>query len=79
MRRTERVTREVEITTEVICNKCCVKTTGNCLAAEYKAAYGSDFDGMQYTFDLCEKCLFALFETFKIPVSIKDCPPWMNS
>ena len=77
MKKTKWVTKQFEEVENIICNKCGVTLrvsdnpeTFNGLNGYAYGVYGSKYltDQVDYKFDLCEKCLVELFETFKIPV-----------
>jgi len=83
MRVTKTKNVEVEYTDDIICNKCGnslkhLISTDNPPSFNYcgleeaivHGTYGSDplEDCTDYIFSLCEKCLYELFNTFKIPV-----------
>lgn len=81
MRITEKktVTKEIEVTTDIICNKCgntC--TIVSCLQhyglIEVEVSGGFDSKSLNdlttYTFSVCECCLKELFRSFKIPVEL---------
>jgi len=79
--------REVETVEDVVCNKCgqsCrIGEPGarlfnyGGLTGHVSGCYGSTHleDGVQYRFDLCEKCVKDLFSTFQISAEETD-GPW---
>ena len=79
------ITKTVEevVIEDVFCNKCgssCMidngpnfKEFGGIIEKEVWGGYGSKLGDMTgYKFSLCETCLDALFNTFIIPVEMKD-------
>ena len=72
---------ETKIVDEVLCNKCGDSCIGEYnilgLDADIWGSYGSTHleDLVGYSFNLCEKCLVELFNTFKIPVEKAE-PYW---
>lgn len=78
----EKVTKETDEVTDIICNKCGVTCKDEhemnyegLIGAYVIAGYGAEYlyDGVGYSFDLCEKCIFELFKTFKHPPSLSSC------
>lgn len=79
MKKTELITKEIEFTVDLICNKCGktlkqeLTTDGDifnyCGLEEVKmeCGYGSENDGTVFVFSLCEKCVMELMKSFKIP------------
>lgn len=74
MRLTRTITKEVEETCDILCNKCgkslkCEFNINGLVEAEVRGAYDSPrlLDGAKYEFSLCEKCLFELFDKFVLP------------
>jgi hypothetical protein len=78
--RKKTVTKEIEVTTDVLCNKC-GKTCSmphaalqhfGLIEAEVSGGFDSTVleDLHTYTFSLCEVCLKELFSTFKIHVQV---------
>lgn len=56
---------------DVVCNKCGNSCTVNWTGDlgqhfDFTFGYNSSHDGENYEFDLCEKCIFEMFKTFKI-------------
>jgi hypothetical protein len=76
----EKRTKEVEVVTDVFCNKCgksCKKRPGGfygLIDAVVTGGYGSNplEDMTTYVFSLCEDCLHKIFQGFKIPVETHD-------
>lgn len=71
--KTEKVLQEVEVTVDIICNKCgksCKMEHGfyGMVEATVTGGYESEHLGdlSKRTFSMCEGCLVALFETFEI-------------
>jgi hypothetical protein len=82
MRITKKVTREVEVTEDYVCNKC-GESCRNCsddsdweglIEVGVVGGYGSAHlgDGNQYEFSLCEACLVELFQTFMLSAKVTD-------
>ena len=75
----EKVTQEVEITKDIICNKCgnsCKGDVGNyngLIEVVVTGAYDSTHltDGKNYVFSMCEECLSEMIKTFSIPIDIQ--------
>lgn len=74
--------KEVEVVKEVNCNKCAeslkVSESGSdefygLVGAKVHGGYFSTDleDGTEYEFDLCEKCVKEMFDSFKMEVSKK--------
>jgi hypothetical protein len=90
MKKIRVVKREVEITDDIICNKCgasCIEdfeglpsteVAYGLIEAEVEGGYYSTYleDQQSYTFSLCEKCLKELFDKFVIPPESKDIIPF---
>jgi len=83
MRKTEIVTEEVEVTSDLICNNCekslkqIIGTDGTynfCGLEEVQmnCGYGSKNDGTLFTFSLCEECVLDMMSKFKIPADEVD-------
>jgi len=79
MRTTKVVQQDVEVTDDILCNKCgqsLMRPHGygpfGLAEAEVEGGFGSAplRDCTTYTFSLCETCLVELFGTFKIPVKV---------
>lgn len=80
MKKIKKEFKEVDVLKEVHCNKCgsSMKVTASgsdefygLVGCKVHGGFNSSNleDGISYEFDLCEKCLSKLFETFKHPVS----------
>jgi len=80
----EMETKDIEVITDVICNKCGDSLRlysggkwynyGGVIEATVEGCYESKYitDGTLYKFSLCEKCFDELRRTFKIDCSIED-------
>jgi hypothetical protein len=75
VRTTKTEQKTVEVTDDIICNKCgesCEVSEGygyeGLIGARVDGGYGSKHLGdlERYEFDICEKCLVEWFKTFKI-------------
>lgn len=78
MKKTKWIEKKVEITEDIICNKCgksCIPKTNlineayGLIEASVSGGYDSIFlrDEQSYTFSLCEECLKEMFDNFLIP------------
>lgn len=72
MKITELITQTVEITENILCNRCNQSLKAKCggyeglLSSQVFCGYDSKLGDMnEYRFDLCEDCLIWLFATFK--------------
>jgi len=82
MKITKKIQQEIEIVSDVICNKCgqsCrpseeVPDFYGLIEASFTTGYESKAlpDGVCYSFSLCEGCLAKLFDTFQIKPEIKE-------
>ena len=83
MKITKLVQKEVEETDDLICNKC-GKTLKQIISRDgaynfcgleevrMVCGYGSENDGIIFTFSMCEKCTQELMSQFKIPAEETD-------
>lgn len=74
MKITEKRTEEIEVVTDVRCNRCsksCQIEGGmyGLIEHEYSTGYHSPRlpDGIVYTFSICEECLADIMSVFQIP------------
>ena len=73
--------RDVEVVHSVACNKCgnsCIPNDSTSAHGLIGVAVDGGYysthleDGLRYKFDMCEKCLVELFNTFSIPVEVNE-------
>jgi hypothetical protein len=82
MRIIKKVTKEVTVIDDILCNKCGNSCRGVDPSFDWEGlievgiigGYGSTHlgDGNSYEFSLCESCLIALFQTFKHNPKVPD-------
>lgn len=74
MKKTTFQTTQIEVTEDIICNKCGSSLKDDCdmnyeglIEVSFMGGYASKIgDSLECRFSLCESCLIELFKTFKI-------------
>lgn len=81
MQFTKDVTEVRQVVERVVCDRCALEISeeqfrfGNWYSGAYPGGYGSNplSDGTLYEWDMCEKCLAEMFDSFKIAPKTETC------